>query len=785
LPQTKTVSIITHDKNNTENTKHIVIGNMDQIQIFHNINDAVIRTNQIMIKTYLVLRCWVLSKYYQQQGKIPLISTDIISAAIKSVCLPKDTSGKIRKEETVSLIKEFQELHSFTVEDDSHLSGIFNYQETTILTNIENNVKAHFPEYLRKYINIVMEHLYPERLIDKDSKKQFYSEIKQIKNDLLMNRIHQKWTCNQMYHKWIHTQRSKILPVISEEDSYYYDVHVDPQKYLPYMIYMNNEIDQLKGSMFQFFPLQTDVIPKHIPIDTKSLIELLVDNGCATLLSNIGSCQDALWQTYFNIPQQRGEYIFDHTIVTDGYSSSIRMVHHQIMAKNKEKNRRMAEGRARRRDLQTLQPKEKEKKQKKKGTRLPRPPEFSYIDEVESTHLEGNHFFCDPGKDRLLSVIGDNESDEYFSYSNRQRLGQTKRLKYQRVIHNHRIKQGIQPIEEELSGYNSKTCDLTFFRVYMIKKIENNRRICDLYADPKYRQYKWYGYLNRMRCDDQLINHLQMRLESNCSSKVNYKSKKHRHKKKKTQLIRKEIRHMDTHLKKDNSCEKIQKKKEKKIHRLKDELGLRQTLKPCLHLKKQSDVKEDLNMIESIECLISQANQKLNLLEHDIRQSRHRIWSLKKKICQLKRSMNPILEQHQPIHLIDLNEPIHPDHNQQNRPIIIMGDWSVGKQMRGMISTPNMRLKRRLARIFPLYLVDEFRTSCLHHKTEGRCTNLILPDATNHLRKIHAILTYQTETNCLACINRDNNGCRNIRKLFRYYLETGGRPERYVRGVEI
>ena len=82
-------------------------------------------------------------------------------------------------------------------------------------------------------------------------------------------------------------------------------------------------------------------------------------------------------------------------------------------------------------------------------------------------------------------------------------------------------------------------------------------------------------------------------------------------------------------------------------------------------------------------------------------------------------------------------------------------------------------------------MCDEFRTSCLHHKTEGRCTNLILPDATNHLRKIHAILTYQTETNCLACINRDNNGCRNIRKLFRYYLETGGRPERYVRGVEI
>lgn len=31
------------------------------------------------------------------------------------------------------------------------------------------------------------------------------------------------------------------------------------------------------------------------------------------------------------------------------------------------------------------------------------------------------------------------------------------------------------------------------------------------------------------------------------------------------------------------------------------------------------------------------------------------------------------------------------------------------------------------------------------------------------------------------CINRDKNGCKNIQKVFKSYLETGERPEKYRR----
>jgi hypothetical protein len=58
--------------------------------------------------------------------------------------------------------------------------------------------------------------------------------------------------------------------------------------------------------------------------------------------------------------------------------------------------------------------------------------------------------------------------------------------------------------------------------------------------------------------------------------------------------------------------------------------------------------------------------------------------------------------------------------------IIIIGDWSIGKQMRNFISTPNLTLKRKLQETFKVYNIDEFITSCLSYKTEEVCENLYL-----------------------------------------------------------
>jgi hypothetical protein len=41
------------------------------------------------------------------------------------------------------------------------------------------------------------------------------------------------------------------------------------------------------------------------------------------------------------------------------------------------------------------------------------------------------------------------------------------------------------------------------------------------------------------------------------------------------------------------------------------------------------------------------------------------------------------------------------------------------------------------------------------------------------------------ESNRLGCINRDKNGCKNIQKVFEYYIKNNERPENYRRGQTI
>jgi hypothetical protein len=200
-------------------------------------------------------------------------------------------------------------------------------------------------------------------------------------------------------------------------------------------------------------------------------------------------------------------------------------------------------------------------------------------------------------------------------------------------LKNYKDKLEITSKENTLSGYNSKTCSVVKFKEYITEKLKINNDLYALYQKEKFRQYKWYAYINKKRSEDNMVNKI-----------INKYSKDH---------------------------------------------------------------------------------------------------------------------------------------------IIIIGDWSIGKQMRNFISTPNLTLKRKLQENFKVYNIDEFRTSCLCYKTEEPCKNLYLPDKKKKERKIHSILTYKMENKRKGCINRDKNGCRNIQKVFKSYMETGERPEKYKREYKL
>ena len=616
----------------------ILNNNEESQKIFNTIQDAVYRTNYITTKTSLLLRLWCLDKYHNGID-IPLINENTIKMCMKSLILP--SSGPKPKNNNLLLLNEFKNLHNFTLEDGVNLSSILNYYAITILTSIETNIKMHFFDYVNRFINSYFKVFYKDEITNKEFKKQLFKDLYDVKNDILNGTL----KANVKFHNWINEYRFNIVPE-EFEINYYYDVKATPQKYLKYMIFMNIELEKIEGKMYQFFPLQSSIIPNHIQIDTKSVIELLVDKGKKEYLDNIEVNKEFLWDKFFNITQKIKDYKFDNTIITDGYATSLRFIHNDYIEGEKIKKEKMKKGRKdakemteeykekKKLDKKILQDEKKELnklKQKDKPKKIEKIQEFSYIDDVEKVDLEGKHIFIDPGKRSLFTMM--NDDGRFYSYTNKQRVNETKRLKYQNILKKYRDELEITSKENELPAYNSKSCNINKYREFITKKINTNEVLYKLYQNNKFRQYKWYAFINKKRTEDNMLNKIE-----------------------------------------------------------------------------KTYTKDS---------------------------------------------------------------------------IIIIGDWSIGKQMKNFISTPNLSLKRKLQERFKVYNIDEYRTSCLNYKTEELSKNLYLLDKRNKERKMHSILTYKMENKRNGCINRDKNGCKNIQKVFNYYIEYDERPERYKRGVDL
>jgi hypothetical protein len=251
------------------------------------------------------------------------------------------------------------------------------------------------------------------------------------------------------------------------------------------------------------------------------------------LYNQLEQNKEFIWNTFFNITHTRKNYVFDYTIITDCFSTSLRFLHKDFVEEEQTKKDKKKAGKKAlqgltkeqkdkmkedKKTLQKVQIKQKrsvnkDKPKKSKKEEKQENPEFPYIDEVPKEVLEGKHIFIDPGKRALFSMMDDDGN--YFSYTNKQYLKETKRLKYQSLLKKYKNKIEITKIEEGLNKYNSKTCNIEKFQEYITAKIEANEILVPLYQDIKFRQYKWYAFINKKRTEDNMVNKIAKKYSKN------------------------------------------------------------------------------------------------------------------------------------------------------------------------------------------------------------------------------------------------------------------------------
>ena len=453
-----------------------ILLNRDEIQPV--INNLVFEMNDLVIHTYQFIRLYVLHEYSKNKP-LPTIDETFILYCIKTLGL-RDNRGKKGKDtELLEVLdtfykNEYQPLLNYEKTKLKNTTFLLPYLATQIHTSLHNNFQEHFIQHFLRFINKTTNEITEDKAILFQFKKQL----------LELNET------DEMFSNWKLTHLSNILP--SEiKKSIHYDIKVRPFEYLKGMLYMNSVLEKQESKLFQPLPLRSNIIPKHIIIDTASLVSLFcpannkegIKKG--DLHKNLKENQYDIWNAFLDLKHKifkNKYYQFHNQIQTDGISCCLLFI---------------------RKDL----------KDKKWGSRVPilQEQEFYNIEDLSKEQLdslkERNIVGCDPGKHSLVYMMDKNGNKLQFTASQRKIESYGKRN--ERILLQEKKRNNIIEKETHLSSKNSKSVDYDKFKVYLIEKDKLNKETKEFYMRDVWRKMKFRQYSYGKKSIDTFLNKIK------------------------------------------------------------------------------------------------------------------------------------------------------------------------------------------------------------------------------------------------------------------------------------
>ena len=475
------------------------------------ITNAVIKCNKIVIQVLMFMKLFLLD-HYDKHNTLPIINDEFINSCMKILCNEKAT-GRPPKQEIKELKEklnafyktDFQPLIQNENLDYTHMNTILDYLTIDILTMYENNIKFHYVEYVERYVNVVwkknfiVSKIRKMNITQKEKEQRvnnLCSQLRKIKTDLLnVTEGSKNYKSHTMYHTWINQQKQSITPNKStyKKNNIVYDLMCSPFDYFHCMIAMMKHVEKEEQTISNVFPMRSEIIPKHIRLDTTTLVHLLMTKkqGIKSeylTKGNLKRNENKIWEFFFRTEQKtfhKKYYEFHHMIETDGISCSLLLLRKDLICKR----------------LPMM----------KKGL-----SSETYIDELtDYTQLQNKKIVSiDPGLcDLIYCVDSDNKDANKFRYSQDQRKKETKKKKYSKIqlkLKREKINgKTIIEWETELSKLNRKSLTITKFKEYIQKKSEINGLLFAFYEKYIFRKLRLQSYRNTKKSEQKMINNFK------------------------------------------------------------------------------------------------------------------------------------------------------------------------------------------------------------------------------------------------------------------------------------
>jgi hypothetical protein len=453
----------------------------------------------------------IIKLYYLNEVQINnnhlMIDENLILAALKVVCI----DNGIKQKESIQIHVDkmrilyenvYSKLNIFNNLDYDGLATSFQYLAVEILTNFENNIKCRYYDYVVRFVNTFfakkaqIEEIRNNKNLSKNERDKLVSNFCKMLNkfkDDLLNVKDKKYKSGEHLHKLIDHFKKIILPNKEkyEKESVIYDVNVHPKEYFKCMFNIVKLIELYGGTKFNLFPFRVSIIPKHMKLDSTTIVNILFDKDKAYYKNNLKNENYNIWNKIINLNlkvfRKKG-YKFNNSIITDGVSCSILFVKEEYYGK--------------------FIPKFKFKNISNE----------KYIDELSDDDYERiinkKIIAIDPNKGDLLYCIDNiNKERNHFRYTQDQRRKETKIKKYQKIretLKQHNIDgKTVKQLETELADNERRTLDYEKYIEYLKNKNAQNIKLWDFYQDEIFRKLNLNVYLNTLRSEQRMINNMQ------------------------------------------------------------------------------------------------------------------------------------------------------------------------------------------------------------------------------------------------------------------------------------
>lgn len=490
------------------------------------LNDIVTNTNKIVIHAYNFIKLYCLY-LYEHDKDIPTLDKEFVMDVFKAITVRQCNSGGYRDDNMPSQQKALVEFYKNHYKDTTNkneilyydkMSYILAYEAIDMTTNIHVNIQEHFTQYLNKFVNFSFDlkkkcdDITKSKISKEEKKQQKYElnkEFREIKNDLMS--FDKKLISKKEYHDWVLDQRNKIYGAKKsfDKNNIYYDIKSNTNEYVKPLIYIGKQLEKIYDNMandnkqiklFNVLPLRTNIVPKHICIDTCSFIQNLIEGSMAEHLRNYkkDNNQFKLWNQLFDLNNKvfkKNHYQFNYMIKTDAISVSILFIRLNEQGKPIKKTNKHI-------NIENT----------------------TYIEDVKfNNEMKEKKIVCiDPGHSDLIYCGAKNGDDklETFRYTQNQRRLETRKKKYTKIIEqeNNKVKikrKTVKKIESDLTKYNAKTNDFTKFKKYVKIKNEINSKLFEHYNKEFFRKFKLNAFINTQKSESKMINNFKNKFGDN------------------------------------------------------------------------------------------------------------------------------------------------------------------------------------------------------------------------------------------------------------------------------